>query len=227
MCVFSVFCQYILLSYENSRKKAGKMDKNPNHERCAGVRADSSTGDWCCLGVRGVDIHTQWYSYWILNNALIWRDTILNTSTIQQQHSYSHVYSSTRLHFYIPIYSHKVPQNNSCQRLLTKHTISYLHATLSSWTFTYSVDLLLLIHFYIVQKKCSAVDMLVCTAASPAADALPKMFRDKTFNSFHSFDIKTVTKLTQLWETFTFLHPSSALFLPNISITASILYCFY
>ena len=127
----------------------------------------------------------------------------------------------------IPIYSHKVPRNNSCQRLLTKHTISYLHATLSSWTFTYSGDLLLLIHFYIVQKKCSAVDMLVCTPASPAADALPKMFRDKTFNSFHSFDIKTVTKLTQLWETFTFLHPSSALFLPDISITASILYCFY
>ena len=104
------------------------------------------------------------------------------------------IHTSTALHPNI----HKVPRNNSCQRLLTKHTISYLHATLSSFTFTYSVDLLLLIHFYIVQKKCSAVDMLVCTAASPAADALPKMFRDKTFNSFHSFDIKTVTKLTQL-----------------------------
>ena len=39
----------------------------PGNDWFAGVRADSSTGDWSCLGVRGVtplvDIHTQWYSY--------------------------------------------------------------------------------------------------------------------------------------------------------------------
>ena len=35
----------------------------PNNDWFAGVRADSSAGDWSCLGVRGVDIHTQWYSY--------------------------------------------------------------------------------------------------------------------------------------------------------------------
>ena len=105
------------------------------------------------------------------------------------------IHTSTVLHPNI----HKVPQNNSCQRLLTKHAISYLHATLSSFTFTYSVETYSYnLTFYIVQKKCSGVDMLVCTAASPAADALPKMFQDKTFNSFHSFHIKTVTKLTQL-----------------------------
>ena len=52
-----------------------------------------------CERRHSVDIHTQWYSYWILNNALIWWDTILNTSTIQQQHSY------TRLQFYIPVFT--------------------------------------------------------------------------------------------------------------------------